>query len=609
MTVVYAIPLEVARAMLSFVTSSIRRQLIGVLSVVTVVFVAALVVGWSGVGSVAANIGSIAAKEGTLLRATGTSRDLQGSEARALLDRAGIANHLADVAAFRQTLGVLHSYAQAPTARAAVNKLDASFSVWLALDSQVMTLARTGQVARGTRLVIDNVNAAGDQLTGAVAAVGDAIANGDNRTAQATARSSKKLMLAAGVFAALLAAGLGIVITRRLTGGVNRALGRIGDMDRAITENLCPGLEALAAGDLTVSLHAVTTPQTDFPADEIGAILRTTEHLRDSIIVAYDAYNAATERLRSMIGRVSSTAATVGAASQEMSSSSEEAGRATGEISRAVGDVAQGAERQVVMIEAARQSAEDVSRAVNESAQTAREAAEVAHQTRTIAQQGMSAAAQANESMQSVRESSQHVSHTIGGLAAKSEQIGQIVATITGIAEQTNLLALNAAIEAARAGDQGKGFAVVAEEVRKLAEDSQHAAREISQLIGAIQEETTTAVAVVQDGAQRTQTGVEVVEQTRVAFEQIGSSVEDMTARIEQIAAAAQQIAASSSSMQENMTEVAAVAEQSSASTQQVSASTEHTTASAHLIASSAHALSDNAEELGRLVAEFKTNV
>ena len=100
--------------------------------------------------------------------------------------------------------------------------------------------------------------------------------------------------------------------------------------------------------------------------------------------------------------------------------------------------------------------------------------------------------------MRAVRDSSTAVSGAIRELSSKSEQIGAIVETITGIAGQTNLLALNAAIEAARAGEHGRGFAVVAEEVRKLAEESQRAAAEISDLIGAIQAETTHAVGVVE---------------------------------------------------------------------------------------------------------------
>ena len=121
-------------------------------------------------------------------------------------------------------------------------------------------------------------------------------------------------------------------------------------------------------------------------------------------------------------------------------------------------------------------------------------------------------------------------------LAAKSEQIGAIVQTITGIAEQTNLLALNAAIEAARAGEQGKGFAVVAEEVRKHAEESQQAAHGISELIGGIQGETTRAVDVVETGARRTEDGATVVKHTREAFMSIGEAVDDMAGRVEQIA-------------------------------------------------------------------------
>jgi methyl-accepting chemotaxis protein len=190
-------------------------------------------------------------------------------------------------------------------------------------------------------------------------------------------------------------------------------------------------------------------------------------------------------------------------------------------------------------------------------------------------------------------------------LGAKSERIEGIVATITGIAEQTNLLALNAAIEAARAGEQGRGFAVVAEEVRKLAEESKNAAASIATLIAETRAETTRAVAVVADGASRTQDGVATVEQAREAFLTLGASVQDMNGRVEQIAAAIEQIASSSQQVQADMTEVAAVAEQSSASTQQVSASTQQTSASTQQIAASAQDLARTAEQLEQLVGQF----
>src|SRR5439155_24938671 len=114
---------------------------------------------------------------------------------------------------------------------------------------------------------------------------------------------------------------------------------------------------------------------------------------------------------------------------------------------------------------------------------------------------GVGGAQQATDAIRQVADSSAQVASAIEDLSARWERIGGIVDTITGIAEQTNLLALNAAIEAARAGEQGRGFAVVAEEVRKLAEESQAAAAEISQLIREMQSETTRVVGVVADGA------------------------------------------------------------------------------------------------------------
>jgi methyl-accepting chemotaxis protein len=425
--------------------------------------------------------------------------------------------------------------------------------------------------------------------------------------AGSSAPSSTKVAIeVVGVVGVLIAMVSGFVLARQLSARTKRLQERLEAFAAGTKERLLAGLEALAAGDLSIDLGAKTQQNTEFDPDEFGELMRTAEEFRNAVFGCYLAYNRAVKNLRELVGDVASSAVSVGDASTLMASSSRDTGRATGEIADAVGDVAQGAERQVTMIEAARRSAEDVAQAVSRSAQVAGQTAQAAADARGVAQAGVKAAEDANEAMLSVKHSSDAVRGAINELADKSEQIGAIVQTISGIAEQTNLLALNAAIEAARAGEQGRGFAVVAEEVRKLAEESQQAAQEIAGLICAIQEQTHKAVGVVQDGATRTEQGATVVEKAREAFLQIGASVEDIAARVEQIAEGAEQITAGAGSMQQSIGEVAAVAEQSSASAEQVSASTEQTSASAQQIAASANELASNASTLKQLVARFK---
>ncbi|HUO75254.1 MAG TPA: methyl-accepting chemotaxis protein [Solirubrobacteraceae bacterium] len=517
---------------------------------------------------------------------------------------AGIA---ADQATFQRNLNQYANSGLAPAESSVMATLKPALAAYVPLRDKVRALTKAGNATAAAELnkqTVEEFNVvqssllkltAFNQADAAKAATGISNTYGAGRTRTIV------LMVAA----LLLGLGIAVFTVRQLVRSVKGVIDRMAAVETAMKENLTSGMQALAAGDLTVRLEAKTKPASEFSGDEFGRIMRQIESMRGAIVETYGAYNLTVDTLNSLIGEVSSTAGSVGAASKQMSSTSEEAGRATGEIAQAISEVAEGAERQVQLLEAAKQAADEVSAAVQQTAQQAQQTAEVATQAREAAKHGVSAAEQADGAMRSVSESTDEVTEAIRELAGKSEQIGAIVATITGIAEQTNLLALNAAIEAARAGEQGRGFAVVADEVRKLAEESQQAAHEISQLIDAIQAETGKVVTVVEDGARRTKDGASVVQQTREAFLTIGHAVDDITERIEQIAAAAQQVTATAATMQQSMGEVAAVAEGSSASTEQVSASTQETSASSQEIAASAHELASNAEQLNQLVGRF----
>jgi methyl-accepting chemotaxis protein len=369
------------------------------------------------------------------------------------------------------------------------------------------------------------------------------------------------------------------------------------------------GLESMAGGDLTVAVTDDTRPVSVQEGARAGQLAEIFNAMLSSAQSAVSGYEDMRGRLTGMLGDVTQTSQTVSAASQQMASTSEEAGRAVSEIAHAVGDVAAGAERQVSSVESVRIVIEEVAQATRQSADQLSATGEAAKQATDIAQNGIQAAEKASEAMAAVAEATGAASERISELGEKSERIGGIVATITGIAEQTNLLALNAAIEAARAGEQGRGFAVVAEEVRKLAEDSQQAAALIEGLIGEIQAETHKAVEAVELGAQRTEDGVQTVNEARGRFEDIGGSVSDMNERIHEVTTAMEQITASTQGILESVSDVASVAEENSASSEEVSASTQQTAASTEEISSTAQSLAGTAEHLDEIVGQFVLSV
>ena len=164
-------------------------------------------------------------------------------------------------------------------------------------------------------------------------------------------------------------------------------------------------------------------------------------------------------------------------------------------------------------------------------------------QSAEMAKEGENSVEKAVSQMSKIEQTVNNSASVVAKLGERSKEIGQIVDTISGIAGQTNLLALNAAIEAARAGEQGRGFAVVAEEVRKLAEQSQEAAKQIAILIGEIQGDTDKAVVAMNEGTREVKVGAEVVDDAGKAFGQIADLVTQVSEQVKEISAEIQQMA------------------------------------------------------------------
>ncbi|WP_445150643.1 methyl-accepting chemotaxis protein [Baekduia sp. Peel2402] len=422
----------------------------------------------------------------------------------------------------------------------------------------------------------------------------------------ASVNAMRTKLLVVALVALLLLVGAIVLVARRLTRPIGGFVERLEQLSSVDVAALREGMGAMAKGDLTYAVTPQTAPLDVHGADEIARAGHALNEAVDGTGESLRAYERTRGALASMIGGVARSADELNAASAEMSTTAEQTGRAVQEIATAVEGVAHGAERQVKMVSSARQRTDAVGDVVRESAGVAAATAQAADRTAEVVGEGVAAARSATEAMAAVREASGDATAAIRELAAQSEQIGSIVASISGIAGQTNLLALNAAIEAARAGEQGRGFAVVAEEVRKLAEESQQAARSIAALITDMQDGTGRAVAAVEHGAEQTGAGTATVEQAAAAFEAIGTAVHDVTEQVGTIADNADRVVAELARVQDEVAEIANVAEDSSAASEQVSASTQQTSASTQQVAASAAELARTAGELREAIAAFQ---
>ena len=366
---------------------------------------------------------------------------------------------------------------------------------------------------------------------------------------------------------------LGVLIIKRITG-------RLDDIVHFIT--------TISTGDFSHDVSAASLAD----QSEFGDVSRAVETMNTNI--------------RNLMKQVSNTSEQLAASSEELTASADQSAQASNQVASSITDVAQGADKQLRLATNANEIVEKMSSSIQQVAKNTQIVSASAEKTATTANAGEQTIEKAVSQMSTIEEKTTSTALVIGELEEKSQQIGQIVEVISAISGQTNLLALNAAIEAARAGEAGRGFAVVAEEVRKLAEQSQEAAKQITNLISEVQAKTNHAVSFMNDGKREVDSGTAVVGAAGQSFREILQMIREITTQIQGISKAIEEISKGTQHVVDAVQKIDQESKNAATQTETISAATEEQSASVEEIASASRHLAQMAEGLQTEIRRFK---
>ena len=389
---------------------------------------------------------------------------------------------------------------------------------------------------------------------------------------EAFALASKISFFVLSVIAIVLTISLGYILVksiRRNTYAINRSILEM----------------AQAGGDLTRRVRVRTK-------DEFAQIAYSTNLLIESI--------------SNLMKRVSNLADNVSGSSQQLMALADENARTIDAIANSTQDIAHDSTQITRSIENAANNMQKLEQSMHELNEKALEVQQAATAMKDAAYVGRNSVTQSSNVMLDIEETIANTSTTVEKLGRKSEDITSIISTITLIADQTNLLALNASIEAARAGEHGKGFAVVAAEVRKLAEQSQTAAKKVARIVGSIQQEVNSIIQQNTEGVQKVIRGVEVTNATTDSLQNILAQIQITSDILSHMVGQIEQTLTNSHDVTASFIEVAAIANNTEDNTERSAAAASQGSSSMQEINASAVELAAQANDLRNVVNEFK---